>query len=73
MPDSFRRLRVIRDVLPLSAGFMSLPAAPPLFAGDVVLASDGPTTGLDPAHVAVVIEVGGPWFGVPKDAIEPTP
>ena len=65
---AFRRLLITRDV-PAPAGFMGLPAAPHLFAGDVVLAFDGPAV-VGEAEIAVVIEPGGPWFGVPKAAVE---
>jgi hypothetical protein len=68
MPESFRRLRITRDV-PAPAGPMGVPAAPPLYAGDIVLAFDGPAV-VGEAEIAAVIEVGGPWFGVAKNAVE---
>lgn len=68
MPESFRRLLVTRDV-PSPTGPMGLPTAPPLRDGDVVLAHPLlPVVG--ESEIAVVIEVGGPWFGVAKDAVE---
>jgi len=69
MPASYRRLRITRDVPAPSAGFMGLPAAPHLFAGDVVLAHEGPAV-VGEAEIAAVIEPGGAWFGVPKNSTE---
>lgn len=68
MPEPYRRLRVLRTI-PAPAGLMGSPAAPPLRTGDVVLAFDGPAV-VGEAEIAVVIEVGGPWFGVATDAVE---
>lgn len=70
MPErSFRRLRVTRDLESPTAGFMGLAAAPPLMLGDIVLAYPGSAT-VDESEVAVVLELGGPWFAVPADAVE---
>jgi hypothetical protein len=70
MPErSFRRLRVTRDLAAPSAGFMGLEAAPRLVAGDVVLEYPGSAV-VGESEIAVVLELGGPWFAVPADAVE---
>jgi hypothetical protein len=66
---SLRRLRVIRDLEPRSAGFMGLEAGPRLLAGDVVLECPGPAEVAE-SEIAVVLQLGGPWFAVPADAVE---
>ena len=66
---SLRRLRMTRDLPARPAGFMGLDAAPPLLAGDVVLAYPGRAQVAD-SEVAVCLEPGGPWFPVPKAAVE---
>lgn len=69
MAPGFRRLRVTRDLPAPPTGLMGLDAAPPMLAGDVVLAYPGRAV-VDESEIAVVLEPGGPWFPVPKDAVE---
>ena len=64
-----RRLRVTRDLPAQPAGFMGLDAGLPLLTGDVVLEYPGPA-GVAETEVAVCVEPGGPWFAVPRDAVE---
>jgi hypothetical protein len=70
MPEhSPRRLRVTRDLEAPPAGFMGLESAPRLLQGDIVLEYPGSAV-VGESEVAVVIEMGGPWFAVPSDALE---
>jgi hypothetical protein len=65
----FLRLRATRTVPPRTHPVTGLPSAPEVPAGTVLYAHPGPAE-IEPGHVAVAFEPGGPWFGVPEDAVE---
>lgn len=70
MPErSFPRLHATRTVPPRTDPVTGMPSAPEVPAGTVLYAHAGPAD-VEPGHVAVSFEPGGPWFGVAKDAVE---
>jgi hypothetical protein len=62
-------LRAIRDIPPRTHPATGLPVAPGVSADTVLYAHAGPAD-VEPGHVAVSFEPGGPWFGVPKNCVE---